>query len=221
MTDFNLTLADTHVVVAPEKALFLPDHAAWLVSDLHFGKAAHFRKHGIRVPAETDMENLARLDALLVRYPAKRLVLAGDAFHSEENRALALFSAWRERHAGLSIELVKGNHDVMAAATYRQLGVIELGKEARLGTLAIVHDPADAGTDPTLYYLAGHVHPGVYMPSAGAGLTLPALVLGQRSGLLPCFGGFTGLAAVDARQAERVLVFSKTRVYELPRTATA
>lgn len=194
----------------------MADEAVLLVSDLHFGKVAHFRKYGIGVPSQPDLENLARLDALLSRYPAQRLVLAGDAFHSSENESLRLFAAWRARHAALSVELVQGNHDVMAHATYAELGIRLLGAEARLGPLAIVHDPADAGQDAEAYYLAGHVHPAARLQTASGGLTLPALILGDRLGLLPSFGSFTGHAASDISQARQVMLFSGERVFPLP-----
>lgn len=194
----------------------MAEEAALLVSDLHFGKVAHFRKHGIGVPRQPDLENLARLDALLGRFPARRLVLAGDAFHSTENDSLRLFTAWRERHHTLSVELVQGNHDVMARGTYAELGITLLGTEARLGPLAVVHDPADAGKSEDAYYLAGHVHPGARLQTASGGLTLPALVLGDKLGLLPSFGSFTGHAAVDVREARQVLLFSGERVFALP-----
>lgn len=194
----------------------MAEEAVLLVSDLHFGKVAHFRKHGIGVPRQPDLDNLARLDALLDRFPARRLVLAGDAFHSSENDSLRLFAAWRARHATLAVELVQGNHDIMAKATYTELGIRLLGAEARLGPLAIVHDPADAGNDPEAYYLAGHVHPAARLQTASGGLTLPALILGDTLGLLPSFGSFTGHAVSDLSEARQVLVFGGEKVFALP-----
>ncbi len=218
LSDFEFQVQSEVGVALAEKALYLPGHCVMLVSDLHFGKVAHFRRHGIGVPAQADMANLQRLEQALARYPTRQLLLLGDAFHSVENQALTLFAAWRKRYCNLSIGLVPGNHDVMATTTYHDLGIDLLDPTYRLGGLHLVHDPADApAPSPDTYTLAGHVHPGVRLPGAAGALTLPALVLGPEVGLLPSFGTFTGLAPVDVRQARQVLLFSGTSVFELPR----
>ena len=53
----------------PERAAWLPDAGLLLVADVHFGKAASFRRLGVPVPRGTTGANLARLDALLSRLP--------------------------------------------------------------------------------------------------------------------------------------------------------
>lgn len=77
-----------------EAVELLPEHAVWwpaartlLVADLHLGKAASFRAQGLPVPAGTTRENLHRLEALLARHPAERLVFLGDFLHAAQGRS--------------------------------------------------------------------------------------------------------------------------------------
>ena len=212
----NITLNTHPCVIAPEKALFLPEFGTLVVSDLHFGKVAHFRKYGIGVPAIPDHENLYRLECLFNRFPATRLLFVGDAFHSVENSAVALFKQWRERFSHMTFDLIEGNHDIMKPATYNDLGISQVGKEVRLGKLAFLHDPADAALEPGVYYLAGHVHPGARLEGKTHGLTLPAFIVGEQVALLPAFGQFTGRFALKTKDAQAVYVFSGEKVYALP-----
>jgi metallophosphoesterase superfamily enzyme len=99
------------------RALFLlPERAAWLaeaglllVADVHFGKAASFRRLGVPVPQGTTQANLARLDGLLARLAGVReLVFLGDFLHAASGRASATLQAlqvWRQRHAGQSFPI--------------------------------------------------------------------------------------------------------------------
>ena len=45
-------------------------------------------------------------------YPAARMVVVGDLFHSVHNRQWERFMAWRSRHA-VDLHLVRGNHDLL------------------------------------------------------------------------------------------------------------
>ena len=82
-----------------ERLLLLPERAIWwesvktlIVSDLHWGKSAHFRKHGIAIPADTQDKDELRLAGLLRTYNAERLIIAGDMFHSKTNNQVEIFS---------------------------------------------------------------------------------------------------------------------------------
>lgn len=185
----------------PHKAAFDPDLGLLLVADAHIGKAQSFRRLGVPVPAGTTAEALDRLSALLQATGATQLVFLGDFLHAATGRSagtLAALAAWRDRHPALALTLVRGNHDAHAGDPPASLGMAVVDEPLRLGPWALQHHPAPvAGA----YALAGHVHPGVLLQGrARQRLRLPAFCLGAQGGLLPAFGGFTGLH-LPARQA--------------------
>ena len=49
-------------------AIFWQDKSILLVSDVHFGKVSHFRKHGIAIPVKTISENFNRLNILIKKH---------------------------------------------------------------------------------------------------------------------------------------------------------
>ena len=66
-----------------ERAVYWPEQQALLVADLHWGKDATFRAHGIPVSRATGRE-LQRLIDLCQRVSAKRLYVLGDLCHAPE-----------------------------------------------------------------------------------------------------------------------------------------
>ena len=112
-----VTLAGETVELLAERALFWPRARTLFVADVHLGKAAAFRAGGVAIPRGATANDLARLDALIERTAASRLVVLGDFLHAAAGRVPALhaaFTRWRAAHAALSITLVRGNHDVRA-----------------------------------------------------------------------------------------------------------
>ena len=79
---------------------------------------------------------------------------------------------------------------------------------------ALRHHPADT---PDLYTLAGHVHPAVRLTGPGRQrLRLPCFVFGNRVGVLPAFGPFTGAADVEPGPGDRVFAVADGAVVEVP-----
>ena len=78
----------------PQRAIWWPLRSMLIVSDLHLGKAAHFRKHGIAVPNAVNADTLQRLDQLITQFKPRNVLVLGDLFHSEENEEWQEFRAW-------------------------------------------------------------------------------------------------------------------------------
>lgn len=214
---------DARVEARGEALLLLPERAAlWerastlLVADAHWGKAAAFRAGGIPVPGGTTREGLARLDALLARTGARRIVFLGDFLHAREGRApatLAALAAWRQGNARVEMVLVRGNHDRGAGDPPPELGMECVDAPLVEPPFALAHYP---DPDPAGYVLGGHLHPGVRL--AGAGRLrerLPCFWLRPDAAVLPAFGDFTGLADVSPAPGDRVLVLAGDRVIEV------
>ena len=173
------------------------------------------------VPGGTTADTLRRLDALIDATGARRIVFLGDFLHSAQAQTattLAALARWRERRATLGLTLVRGNHDLRAGDPAAALRIEALDEPLRLGGLALCHHPRPvAGA----YTLAGHWHPCA--PLGGRAhdrLRLPCFWLGAEAhhpvGVLPAFGGFTGMHPIERREGDRVFVLTEDRVAELP-----
>ena len=109
-----IELEQTELWLLAERAIYWPAQQALLIADIHFGKAAAYRRLGQPVPHGTTQANLQRLDALLARYPCKQLIFLGDFLHAPESQTPATLDQlhdWRASHAELTITLIRGYHD--------------------------------------------------------------------------------------------------------------
>ena len=193
------------VEVEGERLVLFPERLAWwerratlLVADAHWGKGAAFRAAGIPVPQGTTLGGLARLDSVLERTGATRVVFLGDYLHAKEGRApgtLRALAHWRDRRPSLELTLVRGNHDRHAGDPARALGFDVVEAPARLGPFTLLHHPrSSAGA----FTLAGHLHPAVRLRGPGRSRErLPCFVVTDDLAILPAFGAFTGNATIE------------------------
>lgn len=198
----------------PEGALHWPRRATLFIADPHFGKDEHFRRAGLPLPAGTLADDLARLDRVLERTGAPRLVVLGDLVHAAPGPAATWperISAWRERHPELDWLVVAGNHDrglrppAAWRLDWRQAPVTD-------APFALAHEP---GPIEGHYTLAGHWHPVAELASAGERARLPVFAFGDAFAVLPAFGGFTGGGPV-VDSAMRAYALVEDRVIALP-----
>jgi DNA ligase-associated metallophosphoesterase len=208
-------LAGERVLLLPQKALYWPAAQTLMVADVHLGKAASFRALGVPVPHGTTGENLAALDALLAACATRRVVFLGDFLHAKAAQAPATLQAllaWRRRHAGLELLLVRGNHDRHAGDPSALLEVCMADEPYRCGPFALCHHP-DLASDA--YVIAGHVHPVYQLRTARESLRLPCFLLGTRRAILPAFGAFTGGHSLIPQVTDRVFVVAEELVFPI------
>jgi DNA ligase-associated metallophosphoesterase len=212
-----VTLAGETVELLAERALFWPRARTLFVADVHLGKGAAFRAGGIASPRGATANDLARLDALIERREALRLVVLGDFLHAAAGRVPALhaaFTQWRAAHAALSITLVRGNHDKHAGDPPLTWDIDVVPDPHPLVPFALCHEPA---TPRTGHALCGHVHPGARLTGgAHRSIRLPCFVLGRRRTLLPAFGRLTGLAIVAPVRGDTIVAIAGPRLFVLP-----
>lgn len=196
-------LAGDVVHLDADRALYWPARATLLVADVHFGKAQVLREGGIPLPRGSTGGDLARLDALVARHAARRLLVLGDLVHGRTAPDAAWIdrvAAWRATRPGLECVVVRGNHD-------RHVDPSRIGFDVIEGTLheapfVFAHEPAP---DARGYVLAGHLHPGVVLRERHAPRArLPAFWFGPATGVLPAFGRLTGLMPVQADGNDRL-----------------
>ncbi len=206
-----------HFIAHPSRALEWPAYKTLFISDLHLGKAATFRAHGIALPGGTTAADLARLSAQIAASQAQRLVILGDFFHTAAGRTPALeaaFLAFRQQHSALKIDLVRGNHDVHAGPPPEhwniQMQTLPFSEAGVLGC----HEPDDAG--PSAPWIAGHIHPVAWLGSKRDRLRLPCFWLQARGIVLPAFTEFAGGQAISAAAGEQRLGIAGDQIITLP-----
>ena len=210
----KITLHGQDFVLHPQRAMYWVQQEALLLGDLHLGKGAHFRKAGIAVPRAVTDQNFARLRLLIAHFEPKRILLLGDLFHSDHNHVWPTFCEFTHAYPEIVFELVPGNHDILPPAAYEQCAMVIRPEVYVVDNLALTHHPlADDDVPEGTYYLCGHVHPCVRLvDAAGSSMKLPAFFFGERGGILPAYGEFTGCAEVKVRAGDRVFVLAEGAV---------
>jgi DNA ligase-associated metallophosphoesterase len=198
----------------PQKGIYWERTSTLILSDLHLGKAGHFRKHGIPIPQEIHHADLLEIDFLIERYLPQQIIFLGDLFHSDLNAEWWVFHDWINLYPSIDFILVKGNHDIIPnrlfeEANIRVVDVLEIDP-FYLTHIKELHDK--------LYNLSGHIHPGVRLFGAGKqAITLPCFQFCQSYGLLPAFGNFTGIAKVKPRPEDQIYVVTDDKVIRINR----
>ncbi|TFY94041.1 ligase-associated DNA damage response endonuclease PdeM [Pseudomonas nabeulensis] len=210
----SLRLEGETLWLLADKAIYWPARRCLLIADAHFGKASAYRSLGQPVPQGTTTANLQRLDRLLSAYACEQLIFLGDFLHGPDSHAsgtLSALRAWRERHGGLLITLIRGNHDQRAGDPPGDFRIEVVPEPLLMGPFALQHEP-DA--HPSHHVLAGHVHPVYRLRGKGRqSLRLPCFQIGRRVSLLPAFGAFTGGYAVQQDNDRRIFVIGDHEVW--------
>jgi len=205
-------LCGQRLMLRADRSLYWTEERTLVIADPHFGKADTFRAFGLPVPGGAD-EALTRLAAAIDETRAERLVVLGDFWHARPGRTDELaeqLARWKAERAALAVDLVRGNHD---RAGPPPDGWGDWHDELIDPPFAFAHFPEPS---PGGYMLAGHLHPGVLLFGRGKDrLKLPCFRFGERVGVLPAFGGFTGLAAEVPRPGERVFAVADGSVVGL------
>ena len=195
----------------PYKAIFWEEQSTLLLADLHLGKAQHFRKAGIPVPSDAGNSNWDKLIELLLGYQPKRVIFLGDLFHSVHNPVWEEFIDFIQPFAPTSFELIPGNHDILSDYQYQKSGLVIHEETLAMGPFLLSHEPSP--TPEGQYNLVGHIHPCVYLKgNARQRLRLPCFYFGEKQGILPAFGSFTGMAPLQPKSVDQVFVVTEEAV---------
>ena len=209
----EITLQGEQLYLLPERAIWWPAQRAIILSDVHWGKSAHFRKHGIPMPGSTQQHDAIRLADIIRHRHAEQLIIAGDLFHSKHNSEVDDFTHWRKAHAGLHIRFVMGNHDILSAHFYELLNFDVHREGLATGPFYIAHDDV---MHEGLYTIHGHLHPGVTMRGLGVkAVSLPCFCIGERAMILPAFGRFTGCKRIEPAHFRSVYLIGEEKVMRL------
>ncbi len=171
------------------RSIFWPARKMLTLADLHAGKPAHFRRHGIALPQQIIQRDLDRLTVLIEHYTPTQVVVVGDMLHSGRNSETEIFSKWLKKFPSLKWILIKGNHDrnLLELSEFFHFDVVD---SLEVSPFHFVHHPQEGD----LITISGHIHPGVKLRGANRqGLKLPCFLVLPKQIILPAFSLFTGL----------------------------
>lgn len=206
----DIILYDEEFLLLPQKAVYYKKEKALIIADMHLGKAGHFRKAGMAVPAELAFADLEILDGLLSKSGLliEKIIVLGDLFHAALNLDWRIFEEWRMMNKDPEIILIKGNHDILSDSHYEALD-IKVQEIMVLNKFMLIHNFEDEEEIGGLYKLCGHIHPAVRMQGkARQALTLSCFYFNERIGILPAFGRFTGKHIINPSESDNVFVIT-------------
>ncbi len=182
MNGHDFILCGTRCTALPTGALYLPDHGALCVSDLHLGKSDRIaRRSGVMLPPYEVQVTLEKLQTDIDRIDPQTLICLGDSFDDldaadslQEDMRLLLTGL----QAGRKWIWIEGNHDP---------GPVDLGgthlAQIKIGTLTLRHIAT-----PEKAEISGHYHPKHRV----TGRSRPAFVYDQDRLIMPAYGAYTG-----------------------------
>ncbi len=214
--EFEYSVSDQNFILLAQKALYWKNEQMLIISDVHLGKAGHFRKHGIALPKSMNDENLARIDRLIKDHQPISILFLGDLFHSEKNEEWDTFKVWRKSHPDIDFILVLGNHEIYPQSQYELLGIKCYHSFLKSG-IKLVHDKSDLSTiDGNLFCISGHIHPAIQIKGKGRQrLRLPCFHFHSKSLLMPAFGNLTGTFTIKPKSDDEVFAIIDEQIIEI------
>ncbi len=199
-------------ILSPTRTLFWKEKRWLIISDAHFAKESHFRKNGIAVPSGILQTDLKKIDFLINEFKPSEIIFLGDMFHSEENEGLHEFLQWRKKLKSVSIQLVIGNHDILNREWYVFAGIKTSESYLQSENLIFSHEQIIVD-DENLYNFSGHIHPCIVMHGkAKQSLRLPCFWFGERGGILPAFGTFTGARRIRPDKNDKIYAIAEKEI---------
>ncbi|MCX7650314.1 MAG: ligase-associated DNA damage response endonuclease PdeM [Flavobacteriales bacterium] len=194
-------LSQKKLLLLPEGALWWEPHKILVVSDVHMGKATHFRQNGIPVPWQEEFKNLKKLSFLLKTYQVQKLIFLGDLFHSHFSYATDAFAQWRRQWKAVEMVLVQGNHDLLSPESYARMALSVVPSITQNG-VHLSHFPEEGDPAAGELVVAGHLHPGLRVGRRH----YPCFWFSGNRLIAPAFGSFTGFFSVKPGKGDRVVV---------------
>jgi DNA ligase-associated metallophosphoesterase len=203
-------------------ALYWPEKETLVVADLHLEKGSAFAANGTLLPPYDSRETLRRLQAVLQRHRARRVICLGDSFHdtaATDRLAAEDTATLRRLTASHEWIWITGNHDPNAPDG---LGGIAAA-EYRSDRLVFRHEAAAQAAGE----VSGHFHPKASVPARGRAVGGRCFVTDGDRLILPAFGAYAG--GLDVRDPAiecllgpeyKVFILGRARVHAFRRQRT-
>ncbi len=208
---YEIVLASEAFYLLPQKAIFRPLKKQLLLSDIHLGKATHFRKNGIPMPAESQLKDLDTLQFLLRFWKPETVIILGDLFHSDFNKEWWWFKTFVKEHSIINFILVKGNHDILKNEVYK-VSNLTTEKIIEEENFVFSHEPID---NIKKINFCGHIHPGINISGiAKQSAKLPCFFFSNNQFVLPAFGHLTGLHILQKKENAVYYLVSNNAIFK-------
>lgn len=213
--DLAFTFSESTLHFLPQKAVWVEHTSSLFIADLHFGKAAHFRKAGIPIPEFVHDVDLLNIQSLIKRYKPTNFYILGDIFHSDWNSQWDVLIGFLEQFEETTFHLILGNHDILHPEFYQQ-SVLKIHQHTlQINDLILSHEPLEEVPEGKLN-ICGHIHPGVKLiGKARQSLRIPCFLIRSNQLTLPAFGHFTGLAIIKPQREDQILGVSKEKIIRI------
>ena len=212
LTHLEIKIKHEPFYLLPFKALYRPLQRQLILSDIHLGKASHFRKKGIAMPSQSHLKDIDRIHYLIDQYKPETVLLLGDLFHSEYNNEWLWFKSMLMSYPDVQFVLVEGNHDILPRGTYVITNLLKIGRMEEQHII-FSHHPLP---DSSKLNICGHIHPGMRVTGkAKQSVSLPCFVLSETQFILPAFGDLTGLQLMEKEESTRYFLVTQDTVVEL------
>lgn len=205
-------IRNENISFSNQRALYWHGAKMLILSDAHIGKSAHFRKHGVAIPAEVQLEDLRKLQLLIDLFTPESVLVVGDLFHAGYNSDLDIFKEWRQKIA-LDFLLVRGNHDKLKCEVYEDMDIQCFEKTAAYFPFKFSHIPVPETGEH--FVISGHIHPGFILQGKNERLRLPCFAFTESQLILPAFSRFTGLDTRSLGEEYRNIVFTEEAIFEI------
>ncbi len=211
----KLLLHDQSLELLAEKALYHSDTNTLVIADLHLGKAIHFRKSGIAMPAQSTEKDYQKIELLIEKLQPEEIIFLGDLFHSSHNSEWEIFLNRIKPYTNIHFTLILGNHDILSKKHYVNSGFTIVKNEMERGGIIYSHKPLLKIPEDKLN-IAGHIHPGYILSGrAHHNIRLPCFYYHRNCLILPAFGSLTGLYLMDDIETAKVFLVVKDKVIRL------
>ncbi|MCJ7936135.1 MAG: ligase-associated DNA damage response endonuclease PdeM [Chryseobacterium sp.] len=208
----NIYIQNETFILTNQRAVFWEKEKALILSDLHIGKTAHFRKNGIALANHIMKSDLERLSALIEFFQPEKFVVVGDLLHAGDNSDVDEFCTWKSQYPDIQFYLIEGNHDRISEVLEKKLCFNHKAEWLEITGFIFIHDfnPSRSG-----FQITGHIHPGIVLNSAVKNIRLPCFAVSSNQLLLPAFSEFTGLDTKNLPKKSKFFVFTEAAIYEV------
>ncbi|MFZ4928375.1 ligase-associated DNA damage response endonuclease PdeM [Chryseobacterium sp. Mn2064] len=208
----NISIQNETFILTNQRAAFWEKEKALILSDLHIGKTAHFRKNGIALANHIMKSDLERLSALIEYFRPEKFIIVGDLLHAGDNSDVDEFCTWRNQYSEIEFDLIEGNHDRISKTLEKKLCLSNTTEVMEINGFTFIHEYEKKRPG---FQITGHIHPGIVLHSSVKSIRLPCFAVSENQLLLPAFSEFTGLDTKNLPKKSQFFVFTDAEIYEI------